>query len=142
QPPTVGAQLDPSTDGLSVRIDAPRAASGLGLRATYLGADGQIATTEPATIAAGAHTYPLDIRGATRLLSLTFERPSPGGAEEIAIPLSVTTAEGAPIPLGGWAGLSTSGATGELTQDGDGGVFDGRFAIGSPMVGIEPKPPA
>jgi ABC-type lipoprotein release transport system permease subunit len=142
RPPTVGAQLPPATQALSVRVDAPGEARGYGLRATYIGTDGQVATTDAATIAPGSHTYPLQIANASRLLSLTFLRPSPGGAEEVPLELSVTTADGAPIPLDGWIALDTSGAGGEMTKAADAWRFIGRFAIGSPVIGIEPKPPA
>jgi ABC-type lipoprotein release transport system permease subunit len=139
--PTVGAQLPASTRALTVTIDAPPRARGFDLRATYIGADGQVATSDPAILSPGAHTYPLDVGDATRVLSLTFQRPSPGGAEAVSMRLSLATADGEPIPLDDWAPLEASGATGELTSDGGAWAFDGRFSIGSPLVGIEPKPP-
>jgi hypothetical protein len=56
--------------------------------------------------------------------------------------VAVATAEGQPIPLNGWAGLNTSGSTGEVEPDGDAGRFTGHFAIGSQIVGLQPKPEA
>src|SRR5262249_15586955 len=121
-------------------IDAPPAARGYALRASYVGAGGEIVTTEPATVSDGRHTYVLATPGATRLLSLTFNRPAAAGAEAVTMPVAVTTADARPIPLDGWAGLNTSGSTGEVAPDGDAGRFTGHFAIGSQIVGLQPKP--
>src|SRR5262249_15423179 len=53
---------------------------------------------------------------------------------------AVPTADGRSIPLDGWAGLNTSGSTGEVAPDGEAGRFTGHFAIGSQIVGLQPKP--
>jgi hypothetical protein len=142
RPPPVGAELPAGSQTLNVTIDAPDAASGFVLRSSSLGVDGGITITRPATVAPGRHTYVLDVGGATRLLSLTFNRPTPGGADEVTMDIRVTTGEGTPVPLDGWTGLNTSGSTGEVAPDGDAGRFTGRFAIGSQIIGLQPKPAA
>ena len=142
RPPPVGAEVPAGAKDLSVTIDAPRAARGYALRASYVADGGEIVTTDPTTVSDGRHTYVLATPGATRLLSLTFNRPSAAGAEAVTMRVAVATAEGQPIPLNGWAGLNTSGSTGEVEPDGDAGRFTGHFAIGSQIVGLQPKPEA
>src|SRR5262249_32936409 len=61
--PAVGVDL-PQTDGLGVAVDAPAAANGFELQATYIDTDDRVSSTDPVTIASGRHTYPLSTPGA------------------------------------------------------------------------------
>ena len=141
-PPTIGVALPATSQGLSVSLDAPDAANDFELRATYAGPDGKIASSDPVAVKPGAHTYVLDVDEATRLLSVSFERLRPGGADEVPMRIVLSTADGQAIPLDGWTGLNTSGSTGDVSEDGDAWRFTGRFAIGSQIIGLQPKPPA
>jgi ABC-type antimicrobial peptide transport system permease subunit len=142
RPPPIGAEVPAGSHDLSVTIDAPFAARGYAFRASYVRADGEIVTTEPTTVSEGRHTYVVATPGATRLLSLTFNRPSAAGADAVTMRIAVTTADGRPVPLDGWTGLETSGSTGDVAADGDAWRFTGHFAIGSQIVGLQPKPAA
>jgi FtsX-like permease family protein len=142
QPPSIGSELPAGSQELNVTVDAPPAARGYSLRASYVGSGGEIGTTDPVTLTEGRHTYVVAAPGASRLLSLTFNRPVAAGAEAVSLGIGVSTADGRPVPLDGWTGLNTSGSTGELARRADGWRFTGRFAIGSQIVGMQPKPPA
>jgi hypothetical protein len=142
QPPPVGSELPAGSEDLSVTVDAPPAARGYALRASYVASGGEIVTTDPVTVTDGRHTYVVATPEASRLLSLTFNRPVAAGAEAVSMEIGVSTADGEPVPLDGWTGLNTSGSTGEVARDGDGWRFTGRFAIGSQIVGMQPKPAA
>src|SRR5438552_11913127 len=50
--------------------------------------------------------------------------------------------DGAPMSLAGWVPIGSLGAGGRITPASGGWTFAASFAIGSALVGIEPKPVA
>src|SRR5439155_11294301 len=120
-----------------------RDTAGLELRAAVRRADGSITGTEPLMLAEGSHPYALDVSGGTTLLSLTFEAPSTTTrARRELLTLTAVRLDGAPASLAGWVPIRSLGVGGRITPASGGWTFAASFAIGSALVGIEPKPVA
>jgi len=141
--PAEGMRLPPGSRTLALTIEAPPGAAGLELRAAILGVDGSVTATEPLTLAEGSHPYELDLSGGSTLLSLTFIAPSTTThARRERLTLTNLMVDGSPWSLAGWTPLRSLGAGGRITPAPGGWTFDASFAVGSSLVGIEPKPAA
>ena len=141
--PAEGMTLPQGSRTLELTIDSPRDAAGLELRAAVRRTDGSFTSTEPLTLAEGSHPYALDLSGGTTLLSLTFEAPSATThPRRMLLALRGVRLDGAPASLAGWAPIRSLGVGGRIAPASDGWTFAASFAIGSALVGIEPKPVA
>ena len=141
--PAEGMTLPQGSRTLELTIEGPRDTAGLELRAAVRRADGSITGTEPLTLAEGSHPYALDVSGGTTLLSLTFEAPSTTThARRELLTLTAVRLDGAPASLAGWVPIRSLGVGGRITPASGGWTFAASFAIGSALVGIEPKPVA
>jgi hypothetical protein len=141
--PTEGMTLPQGSRTLELTIDSPRDAAGLELRAAIRRADGSFTSTEPITLAEGSHPYALDVSGGATLLSLTFEAPSTTThARRMLLAMTGVRLDGAPASLAGWVPIGSLGAGGRITPASGGWTFAASFAVGSALVGIEPKPVA
>jgi hypothetical protein len=139
--PAEGMTLPPGSRTLELTIDSPLDAAGLELRAAIRQADGSFTSAEPLTLAAGSHRYAVDVSGGTTLLSLTFEAPSTTThARRTLLAFTGVRLDGAPASLAGWAPIPSLGAGGRITRASRGWTFAASFALGSTLVGIEPKP--
>jgi hypothetical protein len=141
--PAEGMTLPQGSRTFELTIDSPRDAAGLELRAALRRTDGSFTSTEPLTLAEGSHPYALDVSGGTTLLSLTFEAPSTTThTRHMRLEMTGVRLDGAPMPLAGWVPIGSLGAGGRITPASGGWTFAASFAIGSALVGIEPKPVA
>jgi hypothetical protein len=141
--PAEGMTLPQGSRTFELTIDSPRDAAGLELRAALRRTDGSFTSTEPLTLAEGSHPYALDVSGGTTLLSLTFEAPSTTTrTRHMLLAMTGVRLDGTSASLAGWVPIRSLGTGGRITPASGGWTFAASFAIGSALVGIEPKPVA
>jgi ABC-type antimicrobial peptide transport system permease subunit len=138
-----GAPVLEGARELALTMDAPPVARALSLRATFARPDDQIVSTTPQAIRPGRATYAMDVAGAARLLSVTFETPSTAGLPKtIALGVRSLTLDGASVPLADWVPVTWHGASGYLKPAAGGWEYDATLGFAGVVAGIEPNPPA
>lgn len=139
----LGLELPPGASTLTLTLDVPKAAAGLGLSATVLDAGDRTHTPAPRTIAAGRGTYRIALTPGSRLLSITLQaRTTLDLPFRFTIDVASADIDGAPLPLGGWEPLTWRGSGGTLQPEGSGYRFDVQTGAGSVIAGLVPRPEA
>ena len=141
-PPPVGVPLTTGGGPIEVTLDTSAEDTVLDLRATVVKADGSVASSDPQPLLAGRHTYEIAIGDATRLLSVTFSRPSATSEIGVSIVVDRLDVGGDPISLDGWTSLPTFGTRGRVHTNGAARTIEAKMGIGGSIVGLEPQPPA
>jgi FtsX-like permease family len=140
--PPVGVPLATEGGPIEVTLETPAVDTVLGLRANVVNADGSVASSDPQPLLAGRHTYGIATGDATRLLSLTFSRPSATSALGVSIVVERLDVGGDPISMDGWTLLPTFGSRGRVETSATGGTIEAKLGIGGSVAGLEPEPPA
>lgn len=138
-----GFELPDGATTLTVSLDVPKVAAGVGLTATVIDTAGAAHTPASQPVAAGLGTYRIPLAPGTRLLSISFQAGTPFDLP-FRFPIGIQGAaiDGTPLPLGGWEPLTWRGSGGRLTPDGSGFRFDVRIGAGTVFAGLVPRPGA
>lgn len=143
QAPPLGTELPLGASTLTLTLDVPKAAAGLGLSATVLDAGERAQTPVPRPIAAGRGTYQVALTSGSRLLSITFQaRTTLDLPFRFTIGVESADIDGVPLPLAGWEPLTWRGSGGTLQTEGSGYRFDVQTGAGSVIAGLVPRPEA
>jgi FtsX-like permease family len=138
-----GVSVPDGADALALTVDAPTVARGLSVRATFARPGDEIASTVAQPIRPGVATYAMDVEGAERILSITFETPSTATLpRKLGLDIRNLALDGAPVPLGDWAPITWHGASGKLSQTAGGWQYRATLGFAGVVAGIEPTPPA
>ena len=138
-----GVAVPDGAGALALTVDAPTAARGLSVRATFARPDDEIVSTVAQPIRPGVATYTMDVEGAERILSITFETPSTSTLpRKLGLDIRTLTLDGAPVPLGDWIPITWHGASGRLTQAAGGWQYEATLGFAGVVAGLEPTPPA
>ncbi|MGZ4131808.1 MAG: FtsX-like permease family protein [Actinomycetota bacterium] len=139
--PAAGVALPPGASTLTLTIDAPRSAAGLGLSATVLDANDVAHTAPTQPLAAGRGTYEVGLAPGTRLLSITLQsRTDFSLANKIPLEIASAAVDGAPLSLDTWGPLTWRGSTGTLKASGSGSTFAFHPGAGTVVAGLVPRP--
>jgi ABC-type antimicrobial peptide transport system permease subunit len=139
---TPGAPVPEDARELALTMDAPSVAQALSLRATFARPDGQIVSTALQAIRPGVATYAMDVQGAARLLSITFDTPSTASLPRtLTLGVRSLTLDGSPVPLGDWVPVTWHGASGTLRQAAGGWQYKATLSFAGVVAGLEPQPP-
>jgi hypothetical protein len=136
-----GFELPAGATTLTLSLDVPKAAEGIGVSATVIDGDGVTNTPDVQPVSAGPGTYRIPLAPGTRLLSITFQADTLLDLP-FRFPIAITSADidGAPLPLDGWVPLTWRGSGGRLAPAGDGYRFDVQIGAGRVFAGLIPKP--
>ncbi len=138
-----GYDLPAGATTLTLSLDVPKAAEGIGVSATVIDDGGVTNTPDVQPVSAGPGTYRIPLTPGTRLLSITFQADTLLSLP-FHFPIAITSADidGAPLPLDGWVPLTWRGSGGKLTPAADGYRFDVQIGAGRVFAGLIPKPVA
>lgn len=143
QSPSSGYDLTEGAATLTMSLDVPKAAAGVGVTATVID-DGDVThTPEPQVVTAGSQTYRIPLAPGVRLLSISFQADTlldlPFG-----FPIAITGVDidGTPLPLDGWVPLTWRGSGGKLVSTAEGFRFDVQIGAGRVFAGLIPLPAA
>ena len=138
-----GFELPAGAQTLTLSLDVPKAAEGIGVSATVIDGDGVTNTPDVQPVSAGPGTYRIPLAPGTRLLSITFQADTLLDLP-FHFPIAITSADidGTPLPLDGWVPLTWRGSGGQLAPAADGFRFDVQIGAGRVFAGLIPEPAA
>lgn len=136
-----GFELPAGASVLTLSLEVPKVAAGVGLSATVIDADGVAHTPDPQPVAAGPGTYRIPIDSGTRLLSISFQASTLFDLPfTFRIGITGADVDGTPLPLDGWEPLTWRGSGGTLSADASGYQFDVQIGAGTVFAGLLPHP--
>ena len=141
QTPRSGFDLPVGAATLTMSLDVPKAAAGVGVTATVIDDGGVTHTPETQLVPAGPGTYRIPLAPGTRLLSITFQADTLLDLP-FRFPIAITHADidGTPLPLDGWVPLTWRGSSGHFVSTSEGFRFDVQIGAGRVFAGLIPKP--
>ncbi|MEO8424280.1 MAG: FtsX-like permease family protein [Actinomycetota bacterium] len=136
-----GYELPAGASTLSITLEMPKVAEGVGVTATVIDDDGVTHTPETQLAAAGKGTYRIPLAPGTRLLSISFQADTLLDLP-FRFPIGIADADidGTPLPLDGWVPLTWRGSGGRFVSTADGLRFDVQIGAGRVFSGLIPKP--
>ena len=136
-----GYPLPAGASTLSISLDVPGKAAGIGVTATVIDDDGVTHTPEPQPVSIGSGTYRISLEPGTRLLSITLHAETLLDLPfRFPVAISQVDVDGAPLSLDGWIPLTWRGSGGKLVSTADGYRFDVQIGAGRVFAGLIPQP--
>ena len=136
-----GYPLPAGSSTLSISLDVPTKAAGVGVTATVIDDDGVTHTPDTQPVSAGAGTYRIALEPGTRLLSITFHSDTSLDLPfRFPIAISQADIDGTPLSFDGWIPLTWRGSGGKLVSTADGYRFDVQIGAGRVFAGLIPQP--
>jgi hypothetical protein len=140
--PPSGYELPPGATTLTMSLDVPKVAAGVGVTATVMDGAGVATTPEIQLVPAGHGTYRIPLAPGTRLLSISFQADTLLDLPfRFPITIGQTDIDGTPLPLDGWVPLAWRGSGGKFVSTAEGFRFDVQIGAGRVFAGLIPSPP-
>ena len=141
QTPRSGYELPAGATTLTISLDVPKAAAGVGVTATVIDDGGVAHTPDTQLVPAGRGTYRIALAPGTRLLSISFQADTLLDLP-FRFPIAITRADidGTPLSLDSWVPLTWRGSGGRFVSTTHGLRFDVQIGAGRVFAGLIPDP--
>ncbi len=135
-----GSELPAGATTLTLSLDVPPAAEGIGVTATVIDDAGVTHTPETQPVASGPGTYRIALSPGTRLLSISFQADTSLDLPfRFPIVIAGADIDGTPLALEEWIPLTWRGSGGRLVSTSDGFRFDVQIGAGRVFAGLIPR---